>query len=250
MTGLETWDWIVIGLYFLGLAMIVWWSSRRQQSSEDYFLAGRNIGWFVIGASLFASNIGSEHIVGLAGSGAKSGMAMAHYELHAWCLLVLGWVFVPFYSRAAVFTMPEFLERRYNPAARWILSAVSLVAYVFTKVSVTVYAGGVVFATLLPKGTFGSLDNFWVGAVSVVVLTGIYTVLGGLRAVVYTDALQAVVLIVGSAVVTIMGLSALGGWGELRALAGSQHFNMWRPATDLRPGTCGRPGGAPSGGLI
>ncbi|HUU92929.1 MAG TPA: sodium:solute symporter [Phycisphaerae bacterium] len=232
MTGLETWDWIVIGLYFLALAVIVWWSSRRQQSSEDYFLAGRNIGWFVIGASLFASNIGSEHIVGLAGSGAKSGMAMAHYELHAWCLLVLGWVFVPFYSRAAVYTMPEFLERRYNPTARWILSLVSLVAYVFTKVSVTVYAGGVVFATLLPEGTFGSLDNFWVGAVSVVVLTGIYTVLGGLRAVVYTDALQAVVLIVGSAVITIMGLSALGGWGELRALAGSQHFNMWRPATD------------------
>ena len=232
MTTLAGWDWLVIGLYFLGLVVIVWWSARRQRSSEDYFLASRNIGWFVIGASLFASNIGSEHIVGLAGSGAKSGMAMAHYELHAWCLLVLGWVFVPFYTRAAVYTMPEFLERRYNATSRWILSLVSLVAYVFTKVSVTVYAGGVVFATLLPAGTFGPLDNFWVGAVSVVVLTGIYTVLGGLRAVVYTDALQAVVLIVGSAVITIMGISALGGWGELRELAGSQHFNMWRPATD------------------
>jgi len=232
MAGLEFWDWVVIGVYFLGLAAIVWWSSRRQKSSEDYFLAGRNIGWFVIGASLFASNIGSEHIVGLAGSGAKSGVAMAHYELHAWCLLVLGWVFVPFYSRSAVYTMPEFLERRYNSAARWILSLVSLVAYVFTKVSVTVYAGGVVFQTLLPTGTFGSLDNFWVGAVSVVVLTGIYTVLGGLRAVVYTDAMQAVVLIVGSVCVTVMGLAALGGWGELRALCGSQHFNLWRPASD------------------
>ncbi len=232
MAGLETWDWIVIGLYFLALVVIVWWSSRRQRSAADYFLASRNIGWFVIGASLFASNIGSEHIVGLAGSGAKSGMAMAHYELHAWCLLVLGWVFVPFYSRAAVYTMPEFLERRYNSASRWILSLVSLVAYVFTKVSVTVYAGGVVFATLLPQGTFGPLDNFWVGAVSVVVLTGIYTVLGGLRAVVYTDALQAVVLIVGSVVVTIMGLSALGGWGELREACGSQYFNLWRPASD------------------
>ena len=232
MTGLETWDWLVIGLYFLALVVIVWWSSRRQRSAADYFLASRNIGWFVIGASLFASNIGSEHIVGLAGSGAKSGMAMAHYELHAWCLLVLGWVFVPFYSRAAVYTMPEFLERRYNSASRWILSLVSLVAYVFTKVSVTLYAGGVVFRVLLPEGTFGGLDSFWVGALSVVVLTGIYTVLGGLRAVVYTDALQAIVLIVGAICVVVMGLSALGGWGELRELCGSQHFNMWRPASD------------------
>ena len=232
MTGLVGWDWVVVALYFLGIAGIVWWSSRRQKSSEDYFLASRNIGWFVIGASLFASNIGSEHIVGLAGSGAKSGMAMAHYELHAWCLLVLGWVFVPFYSRTAVYTMPEFLERRYNATARWILSLVSLVAYVFTKVSVTVYAGGVVFKTLLPAKTFGGLDPFWVGAVAVVVLTGIYTVLGGLRAVVYTDAMQAVVLIVGSVCITYMGLSALGGWGELRRLCGSEHFNMWRPASD------------------
>jgi len=232
MTGLTTLDWVVIGLYFAGIAGVVWWSGRRQESSADYFLAGRNIGWFVIGASLFASNIGSEHVVGLAGSGAKSGMAMAHYELHAWCLLVLGWVFVPFYSRAAVYTMPEFLERRYNSTARWILSLVSLVAYVFTKVSVTVYAGGIVFQKLLPAGTFGDLDPFWVGAVAVVVLTGIYTVLGGLRAVVYTDTLQTFVLIFGSVCITAIGLSKLGGWGELRELCGSKHFNMWRPATD------------------
>ena len=232
MAGLERLDWVVVGVYFLGIAAIVWWSARRQRSSEDYFLAGRNVGWFVIGASLFASNIGSEHIVGLAGSGAKDGMAMAHYELHAWCLLVLGWVFVPFYSRSGIFTMPEFLEKRYNSASRWVLSLVSLVAYVFTKVSVTVYAGGVVFGMLIPAGTFGQLDPFWVGAVTVVVLTGIYTVLGGLRAVVYTDAMQAVVLIVGSICVTAIGLHALGGWGELRELCGSKHFNMWRPAND------------------
>ena len=245
MAGLVAWDWVVIGLYFLGIAGIVWWSSRKQKSSEDYFLAGRNIGWFVIGASLFASNIGSEHLVGLAGSGAKDGMAMAHYELHAWCLLVLGWVFVPFYSRSQVFTMPEFLERRYNATARWILSLVSLVAYVFTKVSVTVYAGGKVFETLLPKATFGGLDPFWVGALAVVILTGIYTVIGGLRAVVYTDAMQAVVLIVGSVCVTAIGLYTLGGWDKMyeicRAVpqvneAGQtvtkNFFNMWRPAND------------------
>ena len=137
MTGLAGWDWAVIGVYFAALVAIVWWSARRQKSSEDYFLAGRNIGWFVIGASLFASNIGSEHLVGLAGAGARSGMAMAHYELHAWCLLVLGWVMVPFYTRSMVFTMPEFMERRFTPAARYILSIISLVAYALTKVAVS-----------------------------------------------------------------------------------------------------------------
>jgi len=230
MTGFAMIDWVVIGLYFVILAGVVWWSARRQKSSEDYFLAGRNLGWFVIGASLFASNIGSEHIVGLAGSGAKDGVAMAHYELHAWCLLVLGWVFVPFYARSAVFTMPEFLERRYSSTARWILSLISLVAYVFTKVSVTVYAGGMVFQALLPDLRFGGLDPFWIGALSVVVLTGVYTVFGGLRAVVYTDALQTIVLILGSVCITAFGLAAVGSWGEVRRLCGTEHFNLWRPA--------------------
>ncbi len=232
MTRLSLLDWGVIAAYFVVVGAIAWWASRKQKSSEDYFLAGRNIPWFIIGASLFASNIGSEHIVGLAGSGAKSGVAMAHYELHAWCLLVLGWVFVPFYNRASVFTMPEFLERRYNASARWLLTVVSLIAYVFTKVSVTVFAGGIVFDSLLAPGTFGPLDNFWVGAVSVVVLTGIYTVFGGLRAVVYTDALQTVVLVLGSACVTLIGLSKLGGWNELREVCGSEYFNLWKPAND------------------
>ena len=147
MTGI---DWIVIGVYFVLLAGVVIGSSRQQQTSADYFLAGRNVGWFAIGGSLFASNIGSEHIVGLAGSGAMSGMAMAHWEMHAWIMLMLGWIFVPFYYRANVYTLPEFLEKRFDSRVRWILSLVSLVAYVFTKVSVTVYAGALVFRTLLP----------------------------------------------------------------------------------------------------
>ncbi len=232
MHALSGLDWLVVGLYFAGLAAVVWWSARRQRTSEDYFLAGRNIGWFAVGASLFASNIGSEHLVGLAGAGAKSGVAMAHYELHAWCLLVLGWVLVPFYYRARVFTMPEFLERRYNPACRWMLSLVSLVSYVFTKVSVTVFAGGMVCRTLMPDLTFAGLDSFWTGAMATVVLTGIYTLFGGLRAVVYTDALQAIVLIAGSLCITVIGLRLLGGWSELRAQCGSAFFNLWRPASD------------------
>jgi len=231
-------DWIVIAGYFMTLACVVWWSSKRQSTVEDYFLAGRNIGWFAVGASLFASNIGSEHIVGLAGQGASSGMAMAHWELHAWVMVMLGWVFVPFYYRSGVYTMPEYLERRFGSTTRWILSVVSLVAYVFTKVSVTVYAGAMVFETLLPEMTisvFGvTAGPFWIGAIATVVLTGIYTVFGGLRAVLYTDAAQALILLIGSFFITFFGLSKLGGWGELIAVCKSNAdaFALWRPMSD------------------
>jgi SSS family solute:Na+ symporter len=227
-------DWIIIAAYFVVLAAIAWWSSRRLETTADYFLAGRNLPWFVVGCSLLASNIGSEHIVGLAGNGASSGMAMAHWELHAWIMLMLGWVFVPFYYRSGVFTMPEFLERRFDSRSRWTLSIVSLVAYVFTKVSVTVYAGAVVFMTLLPD-TFGSPENaFWVGALTTVVLTGIYTVIGGLRAVAYTEVAQTGLLLFGSVFITIFGLQQLGGWGELQAVlaADRERFALWRPLGD------------------
>ena len=149
---MATLDWVVIAAYFVILLGLAWWVIRRgRDTADDYFLAGRNLGWFVVGASIFASNIGSEHLVGLAGAGATSGVALAHYELHAWCLLVLGWVLIPFYARSKVFTMPEFLERRFSPTARWVLSIISLVAYVLTKIAVGIFAGGVVFGTLLPE---------------------------------------------------------------------------------------------------
>lgn len=223
MEGLHILDWIIIALYFFVLLGIAWWVVRQKQDSPtEYFLAGRHVGWFIIGASIFASNIGSEHIVGLAGTAAKSGVAMGHYELHAWCILLLGWVFVPFYMRSRVFTMPEFLELRYSPTARWLLSIISLVAYILTKVSVTVYAGAVVFQTLM------GID-FWTGALITVLFTGIYTILGGLKAVVYTESLQAIVLLVGSITVTIMGLIKIGGWNNLVSIVGSQHFNLFLP---------------------
>lgn len=235
MVSLSGLDWGVIGLYFIALVAVVWWSSKKQDTSADYFLAGRNIGWFAIGGSLFASNIGSEHIVGLAGSGASTGMAMAHWEMHAWVMLLLGWVFVPFYYRANVFTMPEFLERRFNSKVRWILSVVSLIAYVFTKVSVTVYAGAIVFQTLLPEmklTIFGQVwGPFWIGAFATVILTGIYTIFGGLRAVLYTDTAQAFILLIGSFFITFFGLKALGGWDELKLICGERtaELALWRP---------------------
>jgi len=230
MGVLTTIDWIVIVVYFLIILGIAWWVMRQKNdTSDDYFLAGRNLGWFVVGASIFASNIGSEHIVGLAGSGATDGVAMAHYELHAWCLLVLGWVLAPFYMRSKIYTMPQFLEKRFSPTARWVLSVISLVAYILTKVAVGIFAGGIVFGVLLPEMNFMGLDSFWIGSILVIVLTGIYTILGGLRAVAYTETMQTLILILGSALVTFYGLQALGGWAELKHIAGSEMFNLWKP---------------------
>ncbi len=227
-------DWLVVLGYFGVLFGVAWWVIRTgKDTTDDYFLAGRNLGWFVVGASIFASNIGSEHLVGLAGSGATSGVALAHYELHAWCLLVLGWVLVPFYMRSMVYTMPEFLERRFSPASRWVLSLISLVAYVITKIAVGIFAGGIVFATLLPEMSLplGSmtLNSFWIGSVLVVVLTGLYTVAGGMKAVAYTEALQTIILVLGSVVLTVYGLNALGGWERLREVLGPEMFNLWKP---------------------
>ncbi len=232
MTSLHYVDWLVILGYFVIVFGIAWWAylkEKMSQTTDEYFLAGRNLGWWVIGAAVFSSNIGSEHLVGLAGSGATDGVAMAHYELHAWCLLVLAWIMVPFYMRSKVFTMPEFLERRFSPINRTVLSVISLVAYVLTKLAVGIFAGGVAFAVLIPDITFMGLDSFWIGSILVIVLTGIYTIMGGMRAVAYTSAIQTIILVVGSASVTYFGLKALGGWGELRSWAGSEMFNLWKP---------------------
>ncbi|MDX1501375.1 MAG: sodium:solute symporter [Thermoanaerobaculia bacterium] len=224
--GIETLDWFVLAAYFAVVIAVAVWAIRKEirgeETAADYFLAGRNVGWFVVGASLFASNIGSEHLVGLAGTGAASGLVFGQLELQAsLILLLLGWVFVPFYVRSGVFTMPEFLERRYSPAARWYLSVVAIIGYVLTKISVTIYAGGVVFESLM------GID-FWTGALVVVVITGVYTILGGLRAVVYTDLLQACVLIVGAVMVTVLGLAELGGWTAMVAAAEPGFFNIWK----------------------
>ncbi len=226
MKSLETLDWIFIAGYFLVLfGLAIWVILKKNDNTEDYFLAGRNIGWFVVGASIFASNIGSEHVVGLAGTGASDKIPLLIYELHAWVVLLLGWVFLPFYARSGVFTMPEFLEKRFSAKSRWFLSLVSLIAYIITKVSVTIYAGGIVVSALL------GID-FWVGALSTVVLTGVYTVFGGMRAVVYTETLQAVVLVIGAAALTFIGLQEVGGFAEMKATLGADYFDMWRPPSD------------------
>lgn len=226
MKALDIFDWVAISLYFLVLAGIVVWVIRKKQSNtEDYFLAGRNVGWFVVGASIFASNIGSEHVVGLAGAGAGDKLPMLIYEIQAWVVLILGWIFLPFYARSGVFTMPEFLEKRFDARSRWVLSVFSIIAYVLTKISVTIYAGGIVVSALLGI-------NFWTGALSTVILTGIYTVLGGMRAVVYTETLQAVILVIGAAALTFIGLGEVGGWASMTETVSPEYLNMWRSASD------------------
>jgi SSS family solute:Na+ symporter len=226
MHALDTLDWIVISIYFAILfGVAIWVILQKTENTEDYFLAGRNIGWFVVGSSIFASNIGSEHVVGLAGTGAAGKFPLIIYELHAWLVLMMGWVFLPFYARSGVFTMPEFLEKRFDSKSRSFLSIISLVAYVITKVSVTIYAGGIVVAALLGL-------EFWTGALATVILTGLYTVLGGMRAVVYTETVQTIVLVIGAATLTYMGLDAVGGWGSMKDELGPQFFNMWRSASD------------------
>lgn len=225
-------DWFTLSLFLLGLVGIVYWVLRQKEDTTvDYFLAGRNAGWIAIGASIFASNIGSEHLVGLAGTGAKSGLAMSHWEIQAWIILALGWVFVPFYARSKVFTMPEFLEIRYCKGARTFLSIISLVSYILTKVAVTVYAGGLVFKIVFGIDKVFGIDFFWIGVVILVVLTGLYTIFGGMKSVLYTSVLQAPVLVIGSIFILFFGLSKLGGWGEFLKATGD-NIHVIRPASD------------------
>ena len=217
--SLASWDWIVIGLFFLGMLWICFDVARkRKETSGEYFLNGRTATWLAIGASIFASNIGSEHLIGLAGAGATSGMAQAHWEIQGWVILILGWVFVPFYERSMVYTMPEFLEKRYNKESRGILTYLSLASYVLTKVSVTVMAGGLALNALL------GID-FWVAAIALVVITAIYTVIGGMESVLKTSVLQTPILLLGSLVILIIGLKELGGWNVMMETCSSQSVN-------------------------
>ncbi|MEM9544927.1 MAG: sodium:solute symporter [Bacteroidota bacterium] len=246
-------DFTIVAIYFGIILWIAKWASEKKEggdfSSVDFFLAGKNQGWLVIGASLFASNIGSEIILGVSGAGARADMPMANFEILAALVLILfGWVFVPFYLRAGVYTMPEFLEKRYSRACRNYLSVVSVLAYIITKISLIIFAGALVFEVLgIP---------FWTGAIITVIATGFYTVLGGLKAVIYTDMVQAFILLIGTAVISIFGLYQLGGWNEMMntiSMASQtdggptvdRFFSLWRPMEDTQYPWTGMLFGAP-----
>lgn len=221
-------DWLVVGLFCIALiGIIVWVMRQKQNNAEDYFLGGKDATWIAIGASIFASNIGSEHLIGLAGSGASSGMAMAHWEIQGWMILILGWVFVPFYSRSMVITMPEFLERRYNSQSRTILSLISLISYVLTKVAVTVYAGGLVFQQVFGIDTLWGIDFFWIAAIGLVLMTALYTIFGGMKSVLYTSVLQTPILLLGSLIILVLGLRELGGWDKMMEICSAVEVNQY-----------------------
>jgi SSS family solute:Na+ symporter len=224
-------DWFVIALFGLGMIATVWYSMRKKnESGKDYFLSGRDANWLQIGSSIFSSNIGSEHLVGLAGAGFITGMAMAHWEMHGWIILVLGWVFVPLYDRMKIFTMPEFLELRFSRGSRNVLSLLTMASLVLTKIAATIYAGDVVIRTLLnvdSVNVFGhQIDVFWAIALGLAFTTGLYTIFGGMRVIMYTAVLQAPVLIFGSVCILYMGLHVLGhgslvdGWKATLAAVG------------------------------
>ncbi len=239
-------DWGVVALYFIAnTAICVWAVLAKGKNTEDYFLASRSAGWFLIGSSIFASNIGAEHLIGLAGSGASDGVAFAHWELHSYLVLVLGWVFAPFYLRANVFTTPEFLERRYTPATRTFLSFIFLVSYILTKASVTIFAGAFAIQTILGYESIhlpllGETDFFWFSAFSLVILTGVFVIFGGMRSVLWTEAMHVPVLLAGSTVLLIVGLNAIGGLDALRE-ANPETTHLWRPLSTT-PETQGFPG--------
>ncbi len=220
---MTTIDFGMLAAYFVGVAAIGIWSGKRSlDSSQSYFLSGRSVGWLAIGTSLFASNISAEHFIGLAGSGSAGGLAVAQYEwLACFILLLLGGLFVPFYVRTGVFTMPEFLEKRYNAHCRTYLAGISLVAYVFTKISVSLWAGALVLQTVLGW-------DMWTGAIILVVATGAYTVFGGLRAVIYTELFQAFVLIAGGVFLTVAAISKVGGVSALVDGVDGEFFNLWK----------------------
>jgi len=224
-------DWFVIALFGVGMIATVWFSMRKKnESGKDYFLSGRDANWLQIGSSIFSSNIGSEHLVGLAGAGFVTGMAMAHWEMHGWIILILGWVFVPLYDRMKIFTMPEFLELRFSRGSRNVLSLLTIVSLVLTKIAATIYAGDVVVRTLLNVDTvsiFGvKMDVFWAIALGLAFTTGLYTIFGGMRVIMYTAVLQTPVLIFGSVAILYTGLhvlghgSLVGGWKTMLAAAG------------------------------
>jgi SSS family solute:Na+ symporter len=219
-------DLAIIAVYFVIIFGIGFYFARQGRSSEDYFLASRNIGWFAIGASLFVSNISTEHFIGLAGSGATSGLAVGHFEwLACLILLLLGWVFVPFYLRSNVFTMPEFLERRFNRNCATYLASISVIAYIFTKISVHLYAAAIVLERVVGWSPMTA-------AIILVVATGIYTIAGGLAAVIYTDLVQTLILLAGAIALTFIGLDKIGGFAGLRAHVPVDYFHMIKPATD------------------
>lgn len=199
-------DHLIFALYLAAIGVVGFAASRRRQAgSDDYFLAGRNLTWWVIGGSMIAANISTHHFIGMAGLGSTIGLAVASYEwMAALTLILYGTFFLPYYLRTRITTMPEFLERRFDVRVRVAFACISLIGYVFIELAVVLYTG-----SLAIESIFG-LPLAW-GLVILCVIGGGYTLAGGLRAIAYTDVLQVAILISGGLAVVWIGLQKVGG---------------------------------------
>lgn len=227
MNSLATADIAFIIFYFILVLLAGFYFSRgSDKDSTAYFLAGRKIGWIALGTSIFAANISSEHFIGLAGSGASHGLAVGNFEWMAiFFIMLLGWFFAPIFIRSGVFTTPEFIGKRFDNRSRLFLTTFSIIAYVITKISITLFAGGLLLERVL------GLDMY-VSAVFMIVLTGIYTIIGGMSTVIYTSVVQAVFLIGGAVTLTVLGLNEIGGIAGLKANLDPSFFDIFKSVKD------------------
>lgn len=225
--NIQALDLGIIIFYLIGVIMLGFYFGNKHEDAEDYFLAGRNLTWPIIGFSLFASNMSSNTLVGLAGSGFKDGFSVFSYEWMAVLVLIIFAVFfLPFYLRNKIFTIPEYLERRYSYAVRAYASAIAIVLNILVDIAATLYAGGIVINLIFPGFAL------WQIIVILALIAGLYTITGGLSSVMYTDAVQAVILIIGSALITWFAYQAVGGWEPVYAVTEPSHFNILKPVDD------------------
>ena len=225
---LTVFDIVVIGLYFGFVALVGWAVSRNVKSGEDLFLAGRSLGFAAIGFSLFASNLSSTTLLGVTGQAYATGISVVNYEIMAGLLLaVMAVTTIPRFLRLRITTAPEYLGIRFGPASQKYFSALSIFLTVFVDMAASVYAGVLVLQTFFPSAPFLPV------CFGIAIFAGLYTAAGGLRAVVYTDVLQAIVLLIGSATITFYVFQAVGfSWGTAVAQLPEGHLSLVRPADD------------------
>ncbi|MBK7228565.1 MAG: sodium/solute symporter [Ignavibacteriales bacterium] len=217
---------VLLAYLIIVLSLGFYYSKRNEENYTDYFLAGRNVGWITVGMSIFATNISSEHFIGLAGAGATRGLAVGQFELMAiFTLIFLGWVLAPIYFKSNAVTVPEFLEKRFDLRIRKFFAAFSIIIYIFTKILVSLFAAGLLFYKI-----FGL--NIYATSIIIVLITGLYSVTGGANAVIRTQLFQGIVLIIGAIVLSAFGLNAVGGFSGLEQKLPSHFFNMFKPISD------------------
>ena len=217
---------VLVAYLIIVLSLGFYYSRRSDENYSDYFLAGRNIGWFTVGISIFATNISSEHFIGLAGSGSTRGLAVGQFELMAiFTLIFLGWILAPIYLKSGVVTVPEFLEKRFDRKIRKMFAGFSIAIYIFTKILVSLFAAGLLFYKI-----FGL--NIYASSIIIVLITGLYSVTGGASAVMRTQLFQGIVLILGAVILSVFGLNAVGGFSGLEAKLPADFFNMFKAIDD------------------